>query len=127
MKPLKDTFLIKPDNDGTELSIIGLDGQPLVISKRFNPLEHSPQYGEILELPIEFSKNVSEDIKNLKIGDKIFFHYLICEEINEINLDGIQFYFCHFGQIWGKVENEKLLPLGDVLFCEKIMDENLYK
>lgn len=125
MKPLKDIFLIKPDGDGSELPIKGLNGENLFIHKRFANAEYSPQYGEIFEVPLEFSKEAG-DCANLKKGDKIFFSYLICEEINKVNILDEEFYFCHYGQIHAKYENEVLTPLNNVFFAEKVMENNLY-
>lgn len=124
MKPIRNEFLITTYNDSDELNLIGLDGKPLIIPKRFNPLHHTSQYGTIYEIPFEFDER-SIDTKNLKVGDKIFFHYLVCEEINKIVVGELELYSCSYDQIWAKIEGEQLVPLDEVLFAQHIIDDKL--
>lgn len=122
MRPIYNNFLIKPIINDNPLNLIGLDGTPLVISTRFDPLAHSCQYGEIVETPIHLDSKFNA-LNSLRVGNKIFFHYLVCQDSRKVEIDEQDYYFCSAELIWSQIVGDKMIPLRDTLLVEAIIDD----
>ena len=122
MRPIYNNFLIKRIINDNPLNLIGLDGTPLVINTRFDPLAHSSQFGEIVATPIELDSKY-EILKYLLEGDVLFFHYLVCKEDRKVVINDEDYYFCNPEMIWAQVLQDKLYPLRDIVLAEIINDD----
>lgn len=120
MKIQKDRFFVSCDQDANStLPIIGLNGIPLVLDKKFDPYLHATRFGIIEEIPSEFSAN-SIDSHLLKPGDQVFFHHFVAQDKNKWLINGRELFHAHFEQIWAKIENDQLVPINDWLFLKPI-------
>ena len=119
MKPLNYKYIIQADTSQSDtVNVIGLDGLPLAITKNFNPYAHNTQFGVVYEVPIK-QKN------DLKAGDKVFFHHLVTDPKNKVIHNGEDFYFADWDTIYAKIIDDKLIPLQDIFFAERIPNNEL--
>ena len=121
MRPIYNRYLIKPSITDNPLKLIGWNGEPLIIDAKFNPYEHAPQFGEILETPI------TDDGKFTiyPIGTKVFTDYLVCLDDNKVVIDSKDFYFCETQFVWATVEGDTIIPTKDYILAQKVMDDTL--
>ncbi len=95
----------------------------LHIDPHFNPTNKVRIYGTVIALPAGVPKNeYGEEIEpELKVGDKVYFHYLsINDETNNIygNYYKVPYYW-----IFCAVRNNDILPIGSWTFCSTIIEE----
>lgn len=126
LKPIYNNYLIKPIIDGNPLRMVGLNGEPLVVNPKFEPLMHTPQYGQIVELPISYNKKY----RLLPKDAFIFFSYLVCEEYKKVVYDGVDYFFCGVDMVWGSVWDINKYELGlepteNYIIAELVIDETL--
>ncbi len=121
MKPIYSRYLIQPTISNNPLNLIGWNGQPIIIDPKFNPFEHAPQFGEIIETPI------ADDGKFTihPIGTKIFFDYLACTDDTKVVIDRKDFYFCETQFVWATVEGDTIIPTKDYILAQKVIDDVL--
>lgn len=127
LKPIFNQFIISANlNEGETMGFTGIDGVPFIMSKQYNPLIHATQYGIIEEVPFSFDRN-NINSQELKKGDKVYFHYLICQEQHQFFIDDKELYFCDYEMIFGKEQDGKLIPMNDHFFAAKFEDENEFE
>ena len=111
IKPIKNLVIVSAVERNDEIRV----------DKRFDPLLWNERYGEIIETSFEYTI-----LNDLKKGDKIYMHYLVAQDKNRLIIDDQELFITSINNIFAKIENGKLIPCQDVVFCEQIIDDNLY-
>lgn len=125
MKVQKDTFLIRVQSDrNADIGITGDNGKKIIIDVDYNKYKHTMQVGRIYACPIRMTEEYRYDTE-LSVGDTVVFHHFVCQQDHKIE-EGI--YRAEYFHLYGIIENEKLIPLEDIIFVEPIMEseDNLY-
>ncbi len=122
MKLIKDSFLIRADKDSKRVTtIVGHNGEKLLLDTDFNKYHHATQVGEVAFAPQIIDKEYIND-NPVKQGDMVVFHHFVCHEDNAVIYGGEVLYKCEYYHLWGKIVNSKLEPLEEFIFIEPILE-----
>lgn len=111
MRPITNTLIIKADERN---DLIRID-------TRFNPLYVSERTATVIEIPLEYTMTC-----DIEKGDKIIVSYLVCQPKKKVVINGEELYFAGINSVWGKIKGDKIVPVGDGIWCELVIDDNLY-
>lgn len=121
MKVASDTFLIQvPESKKSFIQIKGLNGEYLSVDTDYNKYKHSVQIGVVFALPISITAKYENDTP-INIGDVVVFHHFVCMPDHKMPMDG-NIYRCEYFHIYGKIENDMIVPIEDVIFVEPILE-----
>lgn len=120
MRVARNTFLVEVDEQFVSPVINGLK---LIIDSDFHPKVLATKVGRIHTLPVAIGSEYKND-SSLQVGDTIVFSHLVCQDNKRFSEN---VFFCAYHNIYAKIENNELLPLEDVLFCDRIIgpDSNI--
>jgi len=112
MKPITNTLIVKAEE---KEDVIRID-------KRFNPLYCTDRIATVVEVPLEYTMTC-----DIEKGDKVILSYLVCQPKRKVIINEQELYFAGINSVWGKVVGDKIKPVGDGIWCELIIDDNLYE
>lgn len=113
----KNKFLVEVDSQFDGPNIPGFD----FIDTDYNPKLLSTKIGKIHSLPISIDDKYKYDVE-LNIGDTVVFDHLVCQDANRFS-DTL--FFCEYFNIYAKIVDGVILPLEEVIFCDKIVEPGL--
>lgn len=125
VKVAKDTFLIRVHSDrNSDIGIVGSNGNKIIIDVDYNKYKHSVQTGIIHACPIRVTDQYLYDTP-VEVGDTVFFHHFVCQPDHKI---GDNIYRAEYFHLYAKIENDKVMPIEDVIFVLPIKEdeENMY-
>lgn len=117
MRISKNNFLVQVDSQFQKPNIPGFD----FIDTDFNPKALATKIGRIYALPIYVGEEYKYDVK-LKEGDLVVFNHIVCDDKNKIENN---IFLCAYYNIYAKIDDGKIIPLEDTIFCEKIIDSGI--
>lgn len=118
MKVAKNKFLVEVDDQFVRPVFGGLK---MFVDTDFHPKILATKIGRIHTLPVALDQEYRYDNK-LNIGDEVVFSHLVCQEKNKF---AHNVFYCNYHNIYAKVVNDTLVPLEDILFCEKMYDAGI--
>lgn len=117
MRVARNKFLVEVSGQYVRSGIKGIE----FIDTDFNPKSLTTMIGRIKCLPISVGQEFKYDVKLVE-GDEVVFNHLVCLNKNKFS-DTL--YFCNYHFIYAVIRDSRLIPLEDILFCEKIVDVGL--
>lgn len=127
MKVAADMFLVQvSDSKNSFIKIKGLNGEYLSVDTDYNKTKHSVQIGKIFATPIAITDKYENDTP-VSIGDIVVFHHFVCMPDHRMPIENNVFRAEYF-HIYGKIENDSIMPLEDIIFVEPILEpeENMF-
>lgn len=122
MKLVKDVFFIDADPDiNKELRITGSDGNYLYVDIDFDPYSYATRVGIVTHVPEIIDDEYLND-NPIVVGDAVMFHHFVCQDENEVIVDGKQYFKAHYGQIYAKIVQDGIEPLERLMYVEPIID-----
>lgn len=118
MRVAKNKFLVEVDDQFVRPVIGGLK---LFVDTDFNPKRLATKIGRIHSLPVALDQEYRYDNK-FNVGDVVVFSHLVCQDKNKF-ADNI--FYCNYHNIYAKVVNDSLVPIEDIIFCEKMYDAGM--
>ncbi len=118
MRVAKNKFLIEVNDQFVRPNISGLK----FVDTDYNPKVLATKIGRIHTLPIALEGlDYHFDLK-LNVGDEVVFNHMVCQDRNKFQEN---IFFCDYFNIYGLLLNDKIYPLEETLFCEKIMEPDV--
>ena len=121
-------FLLCGDKNLNRITQIKLpDGSFLQLDPDLEEFELAPQFAAIGFVPSKISDEYTNNTP-LKVGDAVICHFHVIRTVNEVTVEGKQYFRCNFHHLWAKIENEIIIPLEEFLFIEPILEdkENMF-
>jgi co-chaperonin GroES (HSP10) len=93
------------------------------IDPLFNPTHYARIYGKVVAVPNGncYNEDGEEIEKEVKVGDKIYFHYLVTND--ESNCVYGNYYKVPYYWIFCRVVGDDILPVGGWSLCSPIVEE----
>ena len=109
--------------DSTLEDTVEYGSMKLHIDPLFNPTEHAKIYGTVIAVPEGKCKNENglEIEKEIKVGDKIYFHYLVTN--NETNCIYGNYYKVPYYWVFCAVRDSRIIPFGAWTLCEEMVEQ----
>ncbi|HYD92472.1 MAG TPA: hypothetical protein VEA37_13425 [Flavobacterium sp.] len=79
------------------------------------------QIGKIYAIPIAVTSKYEYDTK-LNVNDTVVFHHFVCQPDHKMSF-GENVYRSEYFHLYAKIENEKVMPIEDVIFVEPILED----
>lgn len=117
MRVAPDKFLVEVNDQFVRPNIKGLE----FIDTDFHPKALATKTGIIHTLPVSVGHQYKYDIK-LNVGDEVVFNHLVCQKINKFS---DKLFYCDYFNIFAMIVNDELVPLEEVIFCEKIVETDV--
>ncbi len=127
MKVAADIFLVQvTDSKNSFIKIKGINGESLSVDTDYNKTKHSVQIGKIFATPIAITNKYENDTP-INVGDVVVFHHFVCMPDHKMPIESNIFRAEYF-HIYGKIENDTIMPIEDVIFVEPILEpkENMF-
>lgn len=124
----KDSFLVEVDRPKINtLDIDGIKGN-LLVDTDYNKYKHATQIGKVVATPIRITAQYINDTL-INIGDVVVFHHFVCQSENKVKFMDGNIYRADYFNLYGKVEDNKLIPIEDIFFVTPILEpeENMYE
>ena len=114
MKPLRDLIWIEVEkryNDTVEIN-----GQEIFLNPTYNPELHARQHGTVYA--------VSDKIKDIKIGDKVYTHHFLCNDTQRINfIKDKKIFEINKPMMYCVVRDSKVIMLSNYVFVEQVIED----
>jgi len=109
-RPLRDRVFIQADR--TKNSIKKIGDSEVVIDTAFEPhaAEHVTQEGVVLEAPGRLTSKKPIEVQR---GDYVYTHHFLCDEDQQVELEGKKFYQLIYEYIHCKIKDGKITMVGD--------------
>lgn len=125
MRVLRDFCMVKIDKEYQD-EIITRYGQKLFVDVRFRPEHHVTIFGEVVAIPEKISdqyfetKGIDPDVK---VGDKIYFNYLVVNPINKVEIDDETYYKVDYPAIFAYKRKGKMHMVSSWTFVEPYVEK----
>jgi len=118
MKLIKDIFFIKADKDANKRIKLST-GDSLYVDTDFNKYAYATKTGKITHAPRYVNDRWEYDIK-LKNGDQVLFHQFVCQNENQVNINGKTYFKADYHHLFAIITKEELKPLENFIFVDPI-------
>lgn len=99
------------------------DGDKPLSDGSYNPEARKRIWGIVKGVPEKLNQHLSHIEQELKIGDKVYFHYLYNDPMNEVVLEGKRYLNMPYDKIFCAVRDGQIIPVGGWLFITKKEEE----
>jgi len=129
IRPLNNFVLVRVDHEVESIKL--RSGIELKIDTSYDQFKHSPSEGEVIALPdsLKYGKMMEGSLlhktqQELKVGDKVIFHYLVFHNAVYNTESGNARYFLQNGKIYLFVKYDQIfLAMRDSPFGNMVMSE----
>ena len=120
MRIIKDFVFIKIDKEFEDT--IKYKSLQLVLNPTYNTFQHVRIFGEVTNIPEKLNPEW-KIVPEVKVKDRIYFHFhCICKE-NRIHLNGQSIYKIPYNQIYCTVREGKIIMIGAHVFVRPEMQK----
>lgn len=103
---------------------VDFNGGKLWVDPTYRPEWNAIPHGEVVAVP-ENPPSISEDfVCNVKVGDKLYFNYLVVtDDNNRLLVDGKEYWMVDYYHALALVRDGKVIPVGEHILIEPIIEE----
>jgi co-chaperonin GroES (HSP10) len=129
MKTPRNSVLInieKRIEDSVELAgqkVHLYDGEDPFTDGSYNPEERKRIWGIVVATPVELSAHLSNIVPEIKVGDKVYFHYLLNDPMNMVVVEGKRCLNIPYDKVFCAVREGKIIPVAGWMFISKVEQE----
>ena len=114
MKPLSNYIWVEVEK--THEDTILLNGKEIYLNPTYNPEFNARQHGVVYA--------VSDNVKNVKVGDKIYCHHFLITKTNRVNfIEDKLIYKIQEPMVYAVVRNKKIIMLNNWVFVEQVIED----
>ena len=114
MNPISDYIWVEVEK--THEDTILLNGKELYLNPTYNPEFNARQHGVVYA--------VSDNVKNVKVGDKIYCHHFLITKTNRVNfIEDKLIYKIQEPMVYAVVRNKKVIMLNNWVFVEQVIED----
>ena len=114
MQPLSNYILVEVEK--THEDTVFLNGKEIYLNPTYNPELNARQHGIVYA--------VSKNVKNVKVGDKIYCHHFLTTKENRFTfIEDKLIYRIQENMAYAVVRNNKIIMLNNWVFVEQVLED----
>lgn len=103
---------------------VDFNGGKLWIDPTYRPEWNAFPYGTVVAAPEREIKLSDEFVSNVRVGDRLYFNYLVVtEDENRFITGGQEYWMVDYYHALAIVRDGKIIPVGDHILIEPIVEE----
>lgn len=103
---------------------LDFNGGKIYLDPSYRPEWNAFQYGTVHSVPLRNQFVTDDFVFNVKEGDKLYINYgVIIDETNCLEVDGQEYWLVDYFQALATVRGEDIIPVGEHILIEPIVEE----